>query len=67
MTLSEVLAVAAPTTIFAAGAAWGAVKHALNGTRQDVRDIKASVQKLDDRLRSVEVDVSYLKGQSDVR
>jgi hypothetical protein len=51
------------TIFIAAGAAWGGARQALNGTRRDVTDIKKGVGKVDDRLRNVEIDVSFLKGQ----
>jgi hypothetical protein len=57
------LAVSIITIIFAAGAAWGGARAALNGTRRDVHDIKGGVEKVDTRLRNVEIDVSFLKGQ----
>lgn len=43
------------------GAAWIAVKVSLNGARQDIRDIKASVGSLNEKQSATAVSVARLE------
>lgn len=61
--LSGVQALVAVVILIAgpSGAAWVAVKASLNGARQDIRDIKASVGGLTDRQSATDVSVARLE------
>jgi hypothetical protein len=65
------LTYAAITAIFVAGAAWGAVKHSLNGTKTKVEEIQSRLylhikdesdadQKTHERIARVETKVDFL-------
>lgn len=61
--LAQIVPTALVTAIFTAGAAWGGARAALNGTKKKVEDISMKVTEVDTRLRNVEVDVSFMRGE----
>lgn len=65
--LASAIPIAVVTAVFTAGAAWGAVKASLNGTKQDVKDTKTAVTSLQEDMTAVKTDVAYLKGRESVK
>ena len=73
MTDAELLKSVIPVVLATSGAAWGAVKLALNGTRKAIADgrqeakenfetLRSDVQKIDDKVDNVRERVAHLEG-----
>ena len=62
----KILQVAGPTALVTAGAAWGAAKQALNGTRERVKVIEDRVTRSEDRDRDVLQRVAGIEAKIDI-
>lgn len=65
MTTMQIVISIAALVLGPAGSAWVAVKVGLNGARQDIRDIKSSAGRMEERLGKTSEGVARLEERTE--